>query len=900
MTPSTMKTLCVTGINPLALTGIFQTLQQAGLAPARASGRDAAMTLEVWHDQARHLMDIEPGERISVSTGRFLEHVADDIFAANLTQSLWGWNDTRSVWLLDFWLAFDPRIQFLLVMTRPEQMLAQTLLTDAQTLSAPQVLEQWRITHQHLLRFHLRHPQRSLLVLDEDGLAHPDALLERCASQWVIEAGELGPVDRQGLPSHPVALHLAREYCNTQPDIQALYQELTASVLPLVENLPAVTASAQFTLDSFQAFWWQSLNKTDALDSQSRLSVELQARLDELSGENAKLTQARDEQAKLATERQAQITQLTQARDEQAKLATDRQTQIGQLTQARDEQAKLATERQGQIDTLTHKSREGEQENELLLLQLHQVQEELEQYFLKHQEAQQQLQTAQQLATERQGQIGQITQARDEQAKLATERQTQIGQLTQARDEQAKLAAERQTQIGQLTQARDEQAKLATERQAQITQLTQARDEQAKLAAERQGQIGQLTQARDEQAKLATDRQTQIDTLTHKSREGEQENELLLLQLHQVQEELEHYFLKHQDAQQQVQRLQSIEGRFERMRQQVADYCGYGGIELDRPKDTSTDTTRLNWRLLELDIRGRYFPKLVFDTCIEFGVAGLILPRQSDDTDVLVRWPTLVQEDNSLLVIPVCSQSNAARRMEILADLSTSDWQFIKLLSRHLHFIQRLPHTQDTLAELVPESQVQAFQKLVDILHQYQPIFRYDQVSAGEATESPAAEVASLALCLEKPSFGPVQWPLFTLRLDWEPDDPDLHLVLTIPATDAKPVLSHWFDTHTDTECLTIGLAAEVRSAVWSSLSEQEHQFVTSLIKRLPAILRVLGMRGVSVVSPRLDWIERAEAARDSITRTQPAADSTTAAPVQATRGGRTDPRRSPHSGSRR
>ena len=52
------------------------------------------------------------------------------------------------------------------------------------------------------------------------------------------------------------------------------------------------------------------------------------------------LSQARDEQAKLAAERQAQIQQLTQARDEQARLAVERQTQIQQLAQARDEQAK--------------------------------------------------------------------------------------------------------------------------------------------------------------------------------------------------------------------------------------------------------------------------------------------------------------------------------------------------------------------------------------------------------------------------------------------------------------------------------------------------------------------------------------------------------------------------------
>ena len=130
---------------------------------------------------------------------------------------------------------------------------------------------------------------------------------------------------------------------------------------------------------------------------------------------------ARDEQAKLATDRQVQIQKMTQARDEQAKLATDRQAQIQKLTQARDEQAKLATDRQAQIQKLTQTQSEHEslkkqysdlrakhaalesrlkdadsagsrklaeldKENEILLLQLHQVQEELEHYFQQSQE----------------------------------------------------------------------------------------------------------------------------------------------------------------------------------------------------------------------------------------------------------------------------------------------------------------------------------------------------------------------------------------------------------------------------------------------------------------------------------------------------------------------------------
>ena len=62
------------------------------------------------------------------------------------------------------------------------------------------------------------------------------------------------------------------------------------------------------------------------------------------------------------------------------------------LTQQRDEQMKLASERQTKIDSMAKlidgQLKEVQEENELLLLQLHQVQEELEHHFLEHQKLQ--------------------------------------------------------------------------------------------------------------------------------------------------------------------------------------------------------------------------------------------------------------------------------------------------------------------------------------------------------------------------------------------------------------------------------------------------------------------------------------------------------------------------------
>jgi hypothetical protein len=214
---------------------------------------------------------------------------------------------------------------------------------------------------------------------------------------------------------------------------------------------------------------------------------------DPFANERKWLTQARNEQTRLASERQRRIEQLTQVINEAVKkqekeqqqalsrLAQEReeqtrlQAEIQQLVQARDELARLADERMHQIEQLTVAKTEAEKQ-----------------------------------AGERQIQIAALIQAKDEQARLAAERMQQIEQLTVAKAEAEKQAGERQKQIAALTQARDEQARLADERMQQIEQLTVAKAEAEKQAGERQNQITALTQARDEQIKLAEDRLQRI------------------------------------------------------------------------------------------------------------------------------------------------------------------------------------------------------------------------------------------------------------------------------------------------------------------------------------------------------------------------------------------------------
>ncbi len=141
---------------------------------------------------------------------------------------------------------------------------------------------------------------------------------------------------------------------------------------------------------------------------------------------------------------------------------------------------------QAELEQARQDSTEAREEAELTLLQLHQVQEELEHYFLQS----------------------------TDQAKQLEELKQQHEQAQTARDDQASRAAHLES-------------------------------ERSRLTAEQDAARQELEQARQD------------------STEAREEAELTLLQLHQVQEELEHYFLLSRGQAQQLERYESLLRRSE-------------------------------------------------------------------------------------------------------------------------------------------------------------------------------------------------------------------------------------------------------------------------------------------------------------------------------------------------
>lgn len=487
----------------------------AGAQPSRREGylpQQISATLCKAHN-ASTLQPIEAGSDIrQIKVGPLWHGMALDLMLGNLEQAFWGWSDPQAIFLLDYWLSLDPDITFVFVYDKPQSVLTRM---DAQTAAGldPQSLQcraqGWTSYNAALLHFFLRHPQRCLLVNTQqvrasaasylqqmraridapwsermDQLAGPLALTEggapvdadTSADSLALAAADWTAATSRRPPSDALTSYLAEALLSQHTSSLQLYEEMQASAnLPLSDEASRTMPAA---LDA-----WQSMVAR-------QLELQAQAiQLDQTAHEAQTLKGRLDEQTRVhASEIQAQ------------------QQRLAELAKAR---ASLETHQ-----------RESEEENALLLNQLHQVQEELER---KHQEA--------------------------------TEKAQRLDALHKAEAD--------------LRQTGDEQQK----------QLRMQQEQLARLQAKEKEFQERLQALQAERTKTQT-------TLETRQRESEEENELLLNQLHQVQEELERYYLEAQKLKQKAAPAKPAEpvyyGAGQRIRQQLSYKLGATMIERSR------------------------------------------------------------------------------------------------------------------------------------------------------------------------------------------------------------------------------------------------------------------------------------------------------------------------------
>jgi len=809
-----MSIFCITGQVDELLISVETHLQGCGVAPHGPLARDPSFDLIQWHQRWRDARSSQApsGQTLSEPAhrpSRLWEQLAIDLIVANMHKAHWSWAHAGSVELLDFWAQLDPDIRFVLVCEDRLSLVCRLIGSDAAIESIPAQLLQWEKCHQSMLRFHLRNPHASLLVWGSAVQDRPRAWMEHLQKAWSVSLDLSGLPAPKARPRHGLLEQMAGQLLRDHPQTAALDFELQSILGALGEPVASEPAMADLVGE-----YRRLLDRSAEHQQIARARQEMQALQAAHDRERLNASAQQDHlQSLLAAETQAKQAALAQIGQAQQALAQAQAQREKEKAANQDTRQKLADEHQAHLavqkrcETETAAKHDAlrqiknlQQEADLLLQQLHQVQEELAQQFSEQQSLQKDCQAE--------------TQAK--QAAL-----TQLGQAQKT-----------------LAQA---QAQLEKEKAAhQATRQKLADEHQAHLAVQKRCET---------ETAAKQDALRQIKNL-------QEETDLLLQQLHQVQEELESYFLKHQEKQHEVKRLQ------DRWLRAVQKHPALQDFEvMDLLSESSADHTA-HWRVHQLNVLGQTVGPFEFKTFIEKGVAGFVFGQDARGQSPIKRWPAAAAQDKELQIIPVKGTGDPKKRSATILQLGSSDWHMVRQLT-------------DTLAQalatgvLTPQhtdagAWVNALNAQKQILDKVPTLMRFDAVKFLGQKNTTAKSVLALQLHNTDVQGLRAEQFEFQLQLNFsaQANLSSAHLIFEQP-TQGVP-LAQWHSNVKNSSGQAV-MALQISPsgwapATWHRLSLQDQQWVQALVSLLPILWATLQAQSVK---PEKGWATLASAATE-------------------------------------
>jgi len=398
-----MKILTICSSPNVSITPITNLLEQSGLKKG-LNNQKTEQSYEQWHEQVFDAYEQDGSGLLiqqALKPGKVWQDMAGQLIYANLDNKQWYWSDSKAAWLLDFWYEMEPQHRFAFIYCSPEIAIKQSFCNTADhEIDISTIIQNWVNYHFEILRFYRTHQDKCLLINQQKCLAHPSEFIELCQQHLGLELDISADLATPTLNTDISYLEqiLFEQIAQHFPEVNPIFQEIEASATPFIVSEETSVQETQQTAKDISIKIWHDyrelkLQHRADREQQQQLQNELQEKNKALAQETLQLKTLQLEKSQLIEKKEKEQAALNQkiAHYQQEKAAA--QVRIQKLT---DEKAELKANYQKEQETLQstlqqHQQQNKDQlaENELLLLQLHQVQEELEHYFLKYQELEQ-------------------------------------------------------------------------------------------------------------------------------------------------------------------------------------------------------------------------------------------------------------------------------------------------------------------------------------------------------------------------------------------------------------------------------------------------------------------------------------------------------------------------------
>lgn len=563
-------TLCS---NPfVSLKPVTQLLQVAGL-PEGINSLEDNKSYDQWHEQVFDAYEQDcSGLHMSepLKPGKVWQDMAGQLIQANLSKKQWYWTDSRAGWLLDFWLEIEPQHRFALIYSPPQTGISQCLLqVDEQNASIEIAIKSWINYHFELLRFYRHHQDKCILVNLQRCLSYPGEFLQICKQHLGLDIDEQVSLEslKKLNESFGIEELLFQFVVKQYPEITNLFQELEASATPFesqINDLSVTQVNGNEQLANIcQDYRKLKIQRVDDVRAKTQLQHEL---------ETHKLTIE-----KLETEKKLQNRGFKKS--------------FNGLEEAKAVLEKKFLALQNEVKQYKQKNTEHEQENGLMLLQLSQVREEFEAFFLKTQKLE---------------------------SEQAEEKQALLNEIKQSKQNIAETVQENELILLQLHQVQEE--------------LEVAFLKAQKIESDKVHEIAVL----EKQIQTLTD---EVKQCKEKSAEYEKENRLMFLRVHQIQDELENYFKKYQKLECNMQSNNMIACIEQQQDSAATSLVHAQFIQVKNEDDFEVDLINLQW---QGQVWPRYHLQIIKSTLIDEKIitpAGIKLPLQANNLLPIKTWP---------------------------------------------------------------------------------------------------------------------------------------------------------------------------------------------------------------------------------------------------------------------
>jgi hypothetical protein len=656
--------------------------------------------------------------------------------------ALWGGADARLCWTAQALADELPSARFLVWVESPSQSLAHWLASegDADPARALAVLESAADSVVRLLHLH---PSKCLVVRTEEAGRHPEVLARRIA-EWLgfeLRAATLPAV----VAPEPLCLLLAERLVACQDRLQRHYEWLYASCIPLTEDagqLPPIDGDPSTALGAYR----------------------------------------------LLARRAAHDTKATQ------ELFEVRQ-QVEQLTRRRQEAEARRDAALKERDSWRADAAEQARDGDLLLEQLHRVQEEMDAQFVRERE----------VAAEHRRELECVRGAHD---RAVAERDAALCELVEIR----RVCESSRCAVETARAAADEGAVRAEAALASLQEAREAlRTSKNAQDADRMG----LAATRAECAELRSEVQRHA-----------LDNELLLVQLHEVQEELERFYHRHRELQESAVRLPA---RLAATRIEVDRF------EIQAERDTAPH------RELALALHGvtaadRSLPLIEARLVEHHGRPGLAFFDAGGPTKPLMAWRLSGTEAGREFVLLVPSDAPSRREIQ---RLGTADWHFLEAIAARVACEIERALPEASRWRLVAD---RLLQQLIDL----PPRFRFDRIDATPDAGAPGM----IRISFRNVSFGMRQAADVSLR--WSPGPGSRHPTVELLEAERSPLLACWplDDAGVPLSVWRLplhGAPASGLGRAWRSMPRADRDLLLAMLDALPAAtLRPAGDVGVA------------------------------------------------------